>query len=155
MEATIRKSSFRQLKELIVTNNDRFEGYKAAANKTDDNELKVLFNTYSLQSKQFSNDLTGFLSEEKYALKPGETKLSGKLFRVYMDVKSYLYDKNIRGILCSCEFGEKETKRRYDEVLHNSRDITNEALSVIRRQWIELQKAHFKIRIMQYKLFIG
>jgi uncharacterized protein (TIGR02284 family) len=155
MEAIIRKNSFRQLKELIVINNDRFEGYKTAASETENSELKVLFNNYSLQSKQFSHDLLDLLEEENYAPKPGETKISGKLFRAYMDVKSYLYSKNVRGILCSCEFGEKEVKKTYDEVLHNSKGLKNEALCVIRRQWIELQKAQFKIRIMQYKLYIG
>jgi uncharacterized protein (TIGR02284 family) len=155
METIVRKKLFRQLKDLIVVNNDRFEGYKTAANKTQDTELKALFNNYSLQSKQFSNDLLGLLPEEKYPRKPNERKSSGKLFRAYMGVKSYLYDKNPGRILYSCEFGEKEAKRTYEEVLHNSKGIRNEALSVIRQQWIELQKAHFKIRIMQYKLFIG
>lgn len=152
MEAIIGKSS-KQLQELIVINNERFEGYKTAADETQDSELKVLFNSYSLQSKQFSHDLLGLLPEEKYAPKSGEIEISGKLYRFFMDIKTLLQSKNLAEVLSSCEFEERETKKTYDEVLHNHREIKNEALAVIRKQWIELQKAHFKIKIIRYKLF--
>ncbi len=152
MEAIIRKSS-KQLQELIVINNERFEGYKIAADETQNTELKVLFNSYSLQSKQFSHDLLDLLPEEKYAPKPEEIKISGKLYRIFMDIKILLQGKKLADVLSSCEFEERETQKTYNEILHNHREIKNEALAVIRKQWIELQRAHFKIKIIRYKLF--
>jgi uncharacterized protein (TIGR02284 family) len=49
------------IKDLIVINNDRYEGYKTAAEETKDADLKSLFTEFSLQSKGFSQELRKFL----------------------------------------------------------------------------------------------
>jgi uncharacterized protein (TIGR02284 family) len=146
--ATVEKPS-KQLKELIIINNDRYEGYKTATEETKDSDLKALFTTYSQQSKQFGNELQKLMPDHKYEPSPGETKNSGKLYRIFMDFKNTIRGKDRKGILASCEFGEDEAKKVYDNVLQDPEGIDKETLMVIERQRNDLQKSHDKIKAMR------
>ena len=148
METTTKKSTGEQIKELIIINNDRYEGYKTAATETKDARLKSLFEEYSHQSKTFGDELQKLLPA-KYAPAPGETKTTGKLYRAFMDVKAALEGKDNKGILSSCEFGEDTAKKTYDDVLETSEEIERDALDVIRKQRSKLQESHDKIKMMR------
>ena len=50
METTIEKTA-ETLNDLIIINNDRYEGYQKAMEQTNDADLKNLFSTFSNQSK--------------------------------------------------------------------------------------------------------
>jgi uncharacterized protein (TIGR02284 family) len=143
---TITKKTGEQLKDLIIINNDRYEGYKTAAEETKNVELKILFTNYSIQSEQFSNELQNLLPDHKYAPAPGETKNSGKLYRIFMDMKASLQNKDPKGILSSCEFGEDEAKKVYDTILEDREEIDYNLLEIIRNQRFSLQNAHDKIK---------
>ena len=146
---TIKEKSSKQMQDLIVINNDRYEGYKTAAEETKDAELKALFNKFSLQSKQFSKELEVLLPNKNYTPDSGETKLTGKLYRVFMDVKAALSGKDRKAILSSCEFGEDTAKKTYDEVLQKPDGISSSVLDVLRRQRTALQEAHDAIKTMR------
>ncbi|MGQ0829300.1 MAG: ferritin-like domain-containing protein, partial [Bacteroidota bacterium] len=103
--------------ELIIINNDRFEGYKTAAEETNDSDLKSLFLKCSTQSKGFSEELRKLIPSSEEAPKRDETKISGKFYRAWMDVKSALTGKNRKTILSSCEFGEDVALKTYNDVL--------------------------------------
>jgi uncharacterized protein (TIGR02284 family) len=146
---TITEKTSKNLKELIIINNDRYEGYKTAAEETKDMDLKALFQSYSAQSNQFSEELRDIMPDYKYSPDEDETKTSGKLYRVFMDMKAALEGKDRKGILASCEFGEDEAKKTYDEILEHPEELNHETLVVVRKQQIELQKAHDKIKSMR------
>lgn len=146
---TITEKTSKALKELIIINNDRYDGYKTASKETDDIELKTLFEGYSQQSKQFSNELQELLPERKYAPEDGRTKVSGKLYRVFMDVKNAMKNKDRKGILSSCEFGEDIAKKTYDDEMENSSDMEQDIMNILKKQREELQKSHDNIKSLR------
>lgn len=149
MKTSTAKSTGEQLRELIIINNDRYEGYKTAAEETKDTRLKGIFEEYSHQSKKFSDELQKFLpANSDQAPAPGETKNSGKIYRAFMDMKATLRGKDNKGILSSCEYGEDTAKKTYDDVLENSVE-DSEVLDIIRKQREKLQKSHDKIKMMR------
>lgn len=145
---TSTKSTGEQVKELVIINNDRYEGYKTAAEETKDTRLKSIFEEYSHQSKKFSDELQKYVQSSQKPT-PGETKTTGKLYRAFMDMKAALQGKDNKGILSSCEFGEDTAKKTYDDVLEHADEINKDALDVIRKQRSSLQQSHDKIKMMR------
>ncbi|MCE3225871.1 MAG: family four-helix-bundle protein [Bacteroidetes bacterium] len=132
---------------LIIINNDRFEGYKKAAEETTDADLKALFNRFSEQSKGWAESLRVFADKDE----PGhdETTLSGKVYRVWMDIKSAVTAKDRKAILSSCEYGEDVAKKTYDEVMEHSDSLPAEIMDILRKQRSELQQAHDEVKAMR------
>jgi uncharacterized protein (TIGR02284 family) len=116
------EKSIEVLNTLIVINNDRIEGYETASKETDEADLKTLF----AQFKQTSEKCRAELIEEVNRLggTPDEgTRITGKFFRVWMDVKAALTGKNRKVILESCEYGEGVAAETYSDVL--SKELQN------------------------------
>jgi uncharacterized protein (TIGR02284 family) len=137
------------INDLIIINNDRYEGYKTAAEETKESDLKSMFTEFSNQSKQFAAELRKFVPASEDAPKTDETKNSGKLYRVWMDFRSAVTSHDRKAILSSCEFGEDAAKKHYDEVMEHSEDIPSDAMEVIRKQRAELQKGHDRVKSMR------
>ncbi len=146
---TITEKTSKNLRELIIINNDRYEGYKTAAKEAKDKDLKALFDGYSAQSNQFGEELRDIMPNSEYSPDEKETKNTGKLYRVFMDLKAALQKNDRKGILSSCEFGEDAAKNAYNEVLEDTEELNHETLTVVRKQQIELMKAHEKIKAMR------
>jgi len=137
------------IKDLIVINNDRHEGYKTASGETKESDLKELFNKYSMQSNGFARELRQFVPAGEDQPKRDETKNTGKLYRTWMDLKSAVTSGNRKAILSSCEFGEDAAKKHYEDALKNTDEIPTEALEIVRKQKEELQKAHDRIKALR------
>jgi uncharacterized protein (TIGR02284 family) len=124
------------LNSLITINNDRIEGYETASKETKENDLKSLFGRFILTSQKCKQELV----KEVYAL-GGEvaegTNVSGKFFRVWMDVKAALTGQDRKAILDSCDYGEEKARETYDEAL--GRDL--EHLSANQQTIIIVQKS--------------
>lgn len=136
------------INSLIIINNDRSEGYKKAAEEAKDSELKSLFTKFSDQSRGFSSELRKFVpnaEEPDY----DETKTTGKLFRLWMDIKAAVTSNDRKAILSSCEFGEDAAKNEYKSVLEKSGELPVDALSVITKQNAEILKSHDQIKSMR------
>ncbi len=137
------------LNQLVEINNDRVEGYETASKETQANDLKKLFT--ELQSTSRSN--LQELSREVVALggTPTEsTKVTGKFFRVWMDVKAALTGNDRHTILSSCEFGEDEALKTYQDVLDNKSDtLTAGQLEMVRRQEQKIRADHDKIKALR------
>jgi uncharacterized protein (TIGR02284 family) len=136
------------INQLIIINNDRYEGYKKAAEEAKDQDLKDMFNKFSSQSKGFSEELKKFVDPDDLP-KQNETTNSGKLYRVWMDIKSGMTANDRKAVLSSCEFGEDIAKKTYKEVMDNPEDISTEALNVIRKQNEEIIKGHDTVKAMR------
>jgi uncharacterized protein (TIGR02284 family) len=122
------------LNTLITINNDRIEGYETAANETEEQDLKILFAHFSATSQKCKAELKNEVS--KLGGTPADgTLVSGKFFRVWMDVKAALTGKDRKAILNSCEYGEDVAKDTYKKALENDLENLNvEQQSMIKAQ---------------------
>lgn len=146
---TITEKTSKELKELIVINNDRYEGYKTASEETQEANLKALFHNYSLQSQQFSNELQHLLPEHEYIPDPEELNISQSFNRIFRDIKSILEGKDRKGILSTCEFEEDIVKKVYSNFLENSEEMEYDVLEIIKNQHFDLKSAHDKIKALR------
>ncbi|HET8964480.1 MAG TPA: PA2169 family four-helix-bundle protein [Chitinophagales bacterium] len=146
---TVSEKQAKALSDLIIINNDRYEGYNKAAEQTTDADLKSLFTKLSLQSKEFSSDLRKLVPFTEEAPERDETTVSGKFYRAWMDVKSALTSKDRKAILSSCEFGEDVAKKTYDDVLDKPEDIPSDVLSLVQKQRRELQQGHDTVKALR------
>lgn len=145
------KKLAKDLHELIILNHDRFEGYKQAAEHSKDSDLKSLFVKFSTQSKHFSAILESHLPEWVEAPKENATKDSGKLFRTWMDFKSNLSTNERKAILSSCEFGEDQINKAYENVLADTTGFSAAVIKTIKDQNIALKESHDMIKELRNK----
>ena len=123
------------LNTLIEINNDRIEGYETASKETEDGDLKSMFSSLIETSAECREELTEEV--ERLGGTPIEgTKISGKFFRTWMDVKAALTGKDNKAILNSCEYGEDVALETYDKALKND----YEHLGIEQRNMIEAQR---------------
>lgn len=106
------------LNSLITINNDRIEGYEKASKEIKELNLKNMFSEFISNSRKCKQEL---VMEVKTlgGVEANGTKNSGKVFRIWMDVKSELTSKNRKTILNSCVFGEEMALDTYDKALQN------------------------------------
>jgi uncharacterized protein (TIGR02284 family) len=104
------------LNSIIEINNDRIEGYETASKETDAVDLKAMFADFVNTSKECIEDLEDELTEMG-GKATESTRVTGKFFRVWMDVKAALTGNDRKAILNSCEFGEQAAQDAYEKVL--------------------------------------
>ncbi len=137
------------INELIVINNDRMEGYTTAAKESKDSDLADLFYTNAFKSKEYADQLTEFVISLGAEPATG-TKETGKIYRVWMDIKAALAKNDRKAVLSSCEFGEDVALKHYDDFLNNQELIIGaEMKDVIFSQRDEIQAAHDHIKQMR------
>ena len=137
------------LNELIEINNDRVEGYETASSETKSSDLKSLFSELTRTSQ---NNLSELRAEvNRLGGKPEEgTRVTGKFFRVWMDVKAALTGDDRGAILNSCEFGEDKALEAYEHVFENHTDqLNNEQLDMIRKQQTALRADHDRVKALR------
>lgn len=136
------------LNKLIEINNDRIEGYETASKETESAELKALFNGLSFTSNSNVTELRAEVV--RLGGKPEEgTRVTGKFFRVWMDVKAAFTGNDRHAILSSCEFGEDKALETYEEVLDNGSDLTVEQRAMIVKQQANLRGDHNEVKSLR------
>lgn len=144
------------LKDLVIINHDRYQGYKKAAEETKDADLKSLFSTFSTQSLGYAEALKAhMMSEDASDLNPDDTRIDGKLYRVYMDLKSAITGRDRKAILSSCEYGEDVAQNSYEEALEDLTEngsYPDNVLQIVRNQKAELKQAHDRVKMMRDSL---
>jgi len=114
------------LNSLVVINNDRVEGYKTAEAEAKETDLKMLFSDLMETSVQNKKELSAEITRLGGTPDDG-TKLSGKIYRVWMDLKAVLTGDDRKAILDSCEYGEKVALDLYKKVLIEDHQNINES----------------------------
>ncbi|MBC7494637.1 MAG: PA2169 family four-helix-bundle protein [Flavobacterium sp.] len=111
------------LNSLIVINNDRIEGYKTAEAEAKETDLKMLFSDLMETSINNRKELIEEIAILDGTIEEG-TRITGKFFRVWMDLKVAFTGNDRKIILESCEYGEKVALDQYEKVLRddNQRD---------------------------------
>lgn len=134
------------LNELIEINNDRVEGYETASKETDSADLQSLFAELARTSHNNLSELRSEVSRQGGKAEEG-TRVTGKFFRAWMDVKAALTGNDRGAILSSCEFGEDKALEAYEHVLENHTDVLNgQQLDMIRNQQSKLRADHDRVR---------
>ena len=122
------------INNLLELNNDRIEGYDNAAKETEETELKDLFHQLMKTSYTNKEQLVAHIYQLDGTPVHG-TRITGKFFRVWMDVKAFLTGKDRVSILDSCEYGEKVIRDAYNDTLKNN----SEDLSIPQKVLLNLQ----------------
>lgn len=135
------------LNDLIQINNDRVVGYEKAIDelKESDSDLKMLFGRYTSESRQFVTEL----KQEVIRLGGDPTKgttNSGKVYRVWMDLKAAITGKDRKTILDNCEFGEDAAQKAYDTALNADVDLEPTLRELIVRQKAQLRLGHDEVK---------
>ncbi len=113
------------LNSLIVINNDRIEGYKTAEAEAKETDLKMLFSDVMLTSLQNNRELSAEVTRLGGTPDDG-TKLSGKIYRLWMDVKAAFTGDDRKAILDSCVYGEQVALDAYKKTLIEDHQNTND-----------------------------
>lgn len=142
-----KNKSISVLNELIKINNDRIEGYETASRATDESELKTLFTGFITTSEQCKKELVQQVLNLGGTPEEG-TRITGRFFRVWMDVKTALTNKDRKSILTSCEYGENVAVETYKKALSDSGDVSAIANLLIESQHILIKNDHTRITVL-------
>ena len=135
------------LNDLIRINNDRIVGYERASkeSKNIDVDLIATFNKMADQSRKYKAELVQQVSRLGGDA-ASDTTVSGKVYRVWMDLKAAITGKDRESILGSCEYGEDVAQRAYEAALESDAYMSTEVRQMISSQKSDLKTSHDLIR---------
>jgi uncharacterized protein (TIGR02284 family) len=137
------------LNNLIVLNNDRIDGYKAAYSETYKEELRDLFVKLEQTSLECKNELESEVKRLGGTPEDG-TMILGKLHRGWMDIKAAITGSDSEAILGSCEYGEQTIIKAYQDALEEDmEEVTFEQKAMLNSQLMLLREDYEKIKSMQ------
>jgi uncharacterized protein (TIGR02284 family) len=134
------------LNDLVMINNDRITGYQRAIKelKTDDDDLKSLFDQMIIESQQIKSDLAHEIQVLHGDVEKGTTEV-GKIYRAWMDVKAVFTGESRHSILANCETGEDAAQKAYKKALETDR-LPAFLKDLLSRQQATLRDSHDEIR---------
>ncbi|MBK8520782.1 MAG: PA2169 family four-helix-bundle protein [Ferruginibacter sp.] len=135
------------LNGLIEINNDRVNGYEKAIEETKDldMDLRAIFSSMASDSRKYASELAAIVSQSGGTPADGTTN-SGKVYRVWMDIKTMFSGHNRQSLLELCEFGEDAAQKAYKEALESDAEISAETRQVITGQQSKLKTSHDVIK---------
>jgi len=141
MEAN--KDLIEVLNDLIRINHDRTDGYHKAVEelKPTDIDLKTMFTNMANTSVEYANALAAEVRNLGGAPAADSTQ-SGKLYRVWMDIRSGISARDRKSVLALCEFGEDAALKAYNLALESDAEIPADVRQVIMEQKTALQSSH-------------
>ncbi|MEO7444164.1 MAG: PA2169 family four-helix-bundle protein [Ferruginibacter sp.] len=136
------------LNDLIEINNDRINGYEKAANeaKDVDVDLKATFSKMADESRKYKAELTEEVNRLGGEAETDDTTNSGKIYRVWMDVKAVFTGHDRKSILANCEFGEDAAQKAYKMALDSDAEMSAETRQIITGQQSSLKTSHDLIK---------
>jgi uncharacterized protein (TIGR02284 family) len=116
----VNKETIGILNDLIQIHNDRMQGYEKAARELhqDNEDLRELFNMMITESRKMKSSLVNEVQVLHGEAEQGTTT-SGKIYRMWVDVKSMFSGHDRHGLLSNCEYGEDATQKAYRESLES------------------------------------
>ena len=135
------------LNDLIRINNDRIEGYEKALNHTDENDvdLRNIFSRMAQDSRTYSRELTDQV--QRLGGDPASgTTASGKVYRVWMDVKSGFSSSGRKSVLEECEYGEDAAQKAYEKALDHENALPTEVAQLVKEEKESLRSLHDMIK---------
>jgi len=131
------------LNDLIKINHDRTEGYNKAVEelKPTDIDLKTMFTNMANASMQYANALAAEV-RNLGGDPASETTQSGKIYRIWMDIRSGVSARDRKSILSLCEFGEDAALKSYKLAMESDVELPADVRQLILEQRDGLQSAH-------------
>jgi uncharacterized protein (TIGR02284 family) len=135
------------LNDLIRINNDRVVGYEKAADEARDIDvdLRAVFARMAEESRQYAAELTQEVVKLGGDPATGTTN-SGKIYRVWMDLKATFTGNSRQAILENCEYGEDAAQKAYDSALKSDAEMTSDIRQLISNQKSSLKTSHDVIK---------
>ncbi len=142
------KESVSILRDLVKINNDRIEGYIKAIEETPEEQggLVSLFREMIEQSEGYVQELQALIQSRGGDQMDHSTTSMGKVYRLWMDIRSGLLGHKPKTVLDLCEFGEDAALRAYKEALDSDEGVDGDIRNVIVRQESELVESHDTIK---------
>lgn len=146
---TQNKESVEILNDLIEIHNDRITGYdRAIKESTEENaDLKQLFEHMIRESHECKMALATEVLVLKGETAEGTTN-SGKIYRVWMDVKAVFTGHDRHAILANCEKGEDAAQAAYKTALADE-DLPKYLHDLVAGQQSKLKLSHDKIKMLR------
>jgi uncharacterized protein (TIGR02284 family) len=129
-----------QLNKLLTRSHDAEEGYKEAADKTKDGELKETFLQQSRQRGEFAMEL----DREIRALgaePDNSTSIAADLHRAWISIKSAFASDDDKATVEECKRGDQEALENYNSVLQET-DLVASTRELLLRQKQSIESAH-------------
>jgi uncharacterized protein (TIGR02284 family) len=135
------------LNDLIRINNDRVVGYEKAADEARDIDvdLRAVFTRMSEESRQYAAELAQEVVKLGGDPATGTTN-SGKIYRVWMDLKATFTGNSRQAILENCEYGEDAAQKAYDSALKSDAEMNSDVRQLISNQKSSLKTSHDVIK---------
>jgi len=135
------------LNDLIRINNDRVVGYEKAADEARDIDvdLRTIFLRMSEESRQYAAELTQEVVKLGGDPATGTTN-SGKIYRVWMDLKATFTGNSRQAILENCEYGEDAAQKAYESALKSDAEMSSDIRQLISNQKSSLRTSHDVIK---------
>jgi uncharacterized protein (TIGR02284 family) len=138
------KARIDELKNLLQLCRDGQNGFREAAERITDPEVRAFFHEQSLERGRF----VGELENELHRLGEKDVDTSGSVggavHRAWIDLKSALGGGE-HAILAEAERGEDAAKEAYRKAIE-SKNLSQEILPTITRQYEAVQRAHDRVK---------
>ena len=136
------------LNDLIEINNDRVTGYEKAVDETKDLDvdLQAIFHGMANDSRKYAAELTQEVNKLGGVADTNATTNSGKIYRIWMDVKATFTGHSRQAVLENCEFGEDAAQKAYTEALASDAEMGSNVRQLITEQQASLKVAHNLIK---------
>jgi len=143
METTEVKTEI--LNDLVQINNDRIEGYERAIKelKGEEPDLQELFSKMISESVEYKSQLVSAGADPDNA-----TTNSGKIYRIWMDLKAVFTGHDRQSVLENCEFGEDAAQKAYKMALEEE-NLPFDTLGLLTQQKQALKMSHDRIKYLR------
>jgi len=135
------------LNGLIEINHDRANGYEKANEETKDldEDIRAIFRSNADNSIHYASQLSNLVVS--LGGKPADgTTNSGKLYRVWMDIKTTFSGHDQQSVLELCEFGEDAAQKAYKAAIASDAEMDANTRKLIAEQQSKLNASHYIIK---------
>ena len=132
------------LNDLVQINNDRIAGYEKAIkeSKAADAGYHSMFRRMIDESSKYKTELIAAINRLGGEPNIRSATNSGKVYRIWMDIKSGFTGKSETSVLEFCEFGEDAAQKSYEEALKSDVDMSASVRELIVNQKEQLRNSH-------------
>ena len=142
-------ANYETLNDLVEINNDRIVGYEKSIEELqpEDSDLKSLFAQMIVESQKLKMELATEVQRYGSDIETGTTN-SGKIYRVWMDVKAIFTGHDRKTVLNNCEFGEDAAQKAYKMALDED-NLSEDVRALITKQKAQLRVSHDEIKALR------
>ncbi|CAN5604642.1 PA2169 family four-helix-bundle protein [soil metagenome] len=133
------KKSVDKLNELLEKNYDAEQGYRNAAEDTNNSLIKKFLLDHSKERYDFGHQLKDEIT--KLGGKPDKgTSLTADIHRKWMDLKTAIAGNSDKAVIEECERGERAALQDYKEVLEEGL-LPESAGNIVQSQYEKIKSA--------------